>query len=104
MKHPTNFHTYSPLLELLEQRFNVLGLGDGKPFRQPTLHPEREAMIEAVADRHAAANLSDPFARARIRMHMRRGLELVSDVGRLADAQLRARQAAHEIVVIEAAA
>jgi len=78
----------SELLHLLDQRFKELGLGDGKPFRTPTLDG---TAIERAANLHAEANKSDPFARGRILLHLRRGLDSVGDVDKTSRAILAAR-------------
>ena len=76
------------LLKLLDQRHKELGLGDGKPFRTPTL--DRTA-VERAATLHSEANKSDPFSRARMCLHLRRGLDSVGDVEKAARSILAAR-------------
>ena len=58
-----------------------------KPYRPPELTAARRADISRAAHLHAEVNHSDPFARARIATHMRRGLESPSDV--IAEAERR---------------
>jgi hypothetical protein len=79
---------HSELLKLLDQRHKELGLGDGKPFRTPTL--DRNA-VERAADLHAEANKSDPFARGRMLLHLHRGIDSVGDVEKAARSILAAR-------------
>jgi hypothetical protein len=93
MKRKSNFNTDSPLLQLLDQRFSSLSLGDGKAYRRP--RAINLAALKAAADAHADVNQSDPFARARIVLHMRQGYALISDVLADAKSKQRARQDAN---------
>lgn len=96
MKRKSNFHAFSELLALLNERYKLLGLGDGGTHRKPN-HYASLALDRAATD-HAKAHPSDPFAHGRILLHMRNGYELVSDVQadatrilQVADAARRAR-------------
>lgn len=64
-----------------------------QPFRAPVLDFGRMVDIERVAHLHADAHRSDPFARRRITLYMRRGMELPSDVATDAKRFLDARAA-----------
>lgn len=65
-----------------------------KPWREPEMTVQRRAEVKKAADRHQEANLSDPFARDRALLYMRRGLALPSDVLADANSQLAARERA----------
>lgn len=56
-----------------------------KTYRVPVQTPKYRIEMERAAAAHVEANRSDPFARGRIWLHMRRGLVLPSDV--LADSR-----------------
>lgn len=51
-----------------------------KKHRIPLQTPKYLIEMERAAVEHAEANRSDPFARGRIWLHMKRGLLLPSDV------------------------
>lgn len=63
-------------------------------FTPPEMTPARRVEIHRAAQAHADANPSDPFAKARARLYMTRGLELPSDVLAAAESQITARRAA----------
>lgn len=97
-KHP-QFHAESSLLKLLDQRHKSLGLGSDKPYNKPHLD---SVTIHLAAEAHAKVNVSDPFARARITLHMRQGYELPSDV--LADAHNKERARSNAKSLLDLAA
>lgn len=70
-----------------------IGLEDLRPpeYKEPVSTPDREREIQRAASLHAKAEASDPFARGRIICHMRRGIELPSDVIATASSRLAAR-------------
>lgn len=79
------------LLELFNARATLI---EQMPldYRPPVLDLKYRNQLEVAADLHAEANQSDPFARARVALHMRRGLILPSDVSKEARAVLTDRQ------------
>lgn len=80
----------SELLRLLDQRFKELGLDKGK-FKQPIWGPnDNDQQARAVA-LHSEAHKSDPFAGARMALHLRRGLDTAGEVIRAAQSLLAAR-------------
>lgn len=88
----------SPLLDLLDQRWNEL-LKDvpdptgEKPFKRPVFDPGRgAALIDGAARHHAEAWASDPFAWGRTRHYMRQGYETPSEVEKDAHGILIARK------------
>ena len=75
MKRKSVFHERSELVALMDQRFKSEGLGTAKPYHKPT-----EAPDERVVRAYAEANRSDPFAAARIRLYLKQGYCLASEV------------------------
>jgi hypothetical protein len=99
MKRKPQFHEESGLVRLLDARLKSEGLGDGKKYRKPALDP---ITIRCAAQAHADVNRSDPFAFARMRLHIAQGYELASDV--LAEAASKQRARGHATNVFEEAA
>jgi hypothetical protein len=71
-----------------------------EPYRPPVMDAKRMTEIDAAVAAHARAHNSDPFAGARVRAHLRRGLCYVSDVLADANQQLVARDAARAAAVV----
>lgn len=59
------------------------------PHREPVMEGEYKRRAQAAVDAFARANRSDPFARDRMALYMRRGLELPSDVLDAAQGRIR---------------
>ena len=74
-KRKSVFHERSELVALLNQRFKAEGLGTAKPYQKPTEAPDERAVRA-----YAAANRSDPFAGPRIRLYLKQGYVLGSDI------------------------
>lgn len=90
---------HSELLALLDQRYRDLGLGrelaPGEPaYRVPVWNATDLDRIERACTLHAEANLSDPFAGARMRLHLLRGLDSSAEVTKAASSALAARRIA----------
>lgn len=78
----------SALLELLQRNWDG-GLKDlPDTYRVPPTKPDE---IERAARLHAQADHSDPFAYGRIKLHLRRGLAVASEVAASANARMSAR-------------
>lgn len=88
MTTPSKINAPSPLLDLLNERFKTLGLGEDRQHRAPSVAPDHLASAVRL---YARTNPSDPFAAKRMNMHIQRGIALASDVIADANAQLRAR-------------
>lgn len=89
----------SELLKLLDQRYKALGLGTPGTYHKPFLAPSK--LNEAVR-LHGQAHPSDPFAMGRIRLHLKQGYELVSEVVKDAQRLIQARANAARAEVEEA--
>lgn len=59
------------------------------PHREPVMDKEYKRRADMAVDAHARANRSDPFARDRMALYLRRGLDLPSDVLDEANGRLR---------------
>lgn len=68
-------------------------LEDGKvsAYRAPAWTSYDLKLIEDAARLHAKANVTDPFAYDRVKMHMIRGYDLYSDISTKAKAVLASR-------------
>lgn len=75
MKRKSVFHERSELVALMDQRFKSEGLGTAKPYHKPV-----EAPDECVVWAYAEANRSDPFAAGRIRLYLKQGYVLGSEI------------------------
>lgn len=73
------------LLKLL----NTRSAWNNPPHSRPVVNGEYLRRMNAAVEAHAKANRSDPFAKNRIALHMRAGLELPSDVLDEANGRLR---------------
>lgn len=75
---------------MLDRQKEILGKDGDKvpPYREPHLNA---AEVERAVAVHQEANPSDPFAGARMRIHLRRGLDSVSAVTDAARSALRSR-------------
>jgi len=85
------FHAQSELLVLLDQRYKELSLGDGKPYRVPVWNATDLARIDRAVALHAQANIHDPFAAGRMRLHLTRALDSSGEVLRAASGTIAAR-------------
>lgn len=77
----------SELLKLLDQRYKEQGLEHGT-YKPPLIAVD---YYQRAARLHALAHQSDPFAYGRMCLHLRRGLDTVSDVEAAARSVLAAR-------------
>lgn len=69
----------------LEQVKSDYGTPLPRVHRAPLQTPKFRIEMERAAAAHVEANRSNPFARGRILLHMRRGLDLPSDVSKAAN-------------------
>lgn len=89
----------SPLLELLDQRWNevIRDIPDptaDEPAHRPVFAPDFQRQLRTIAQSHGEANNSDPFAAGRAMHYMRQGYYLPSEVrddARKATSQRRAQ-------------
>lgn len=77
--------TASPLLDLLDQRWNdfIKGIPDptqNEPAHRPAFGGEFKLGLRRIAHAHGEANNSDPFAASRAYHYMRQGYMLPSEV------------------------
>lgn len=78
----------------MSKRENGLEDYSFKPWREPEMTVNRSVEVIRAADLHRTANPSDPFARDRAMLYMKRGLALPSEITSDAKSQLEARERA----------
>ena len=91
----------SGLLDLLNARYKMLGLGQDKPYHKPVFDPSK---VRAAALAYSQLESSDPFTYARAMLYMERGYELPSDILKDNTAALARRQQHNVTAVSEALA
>ena len=76
------------LLKLLNSR----AAWNNPPHVEPRIDDNYRNRMNAAVNAYAQANRTDPFARDRISLHLRRGLELPSDVLEESNSRIRAQR------------